>query len=167
MTLHAHAEEARSTRNGRELTLFETHLEKSDSSIICSLEIIAIRPRQLAGLTSRSVRGWMEAAENGDPRYEPIAQVIKTPRRTPMGRLSGTCALQVRTRGPGPRILKHLERPYPERWGRRVEDSSVPNVVVLNVRDSPSVSSSMQLRPRRGRGAVDVMQSASIGSAGK
>ena len=68
--LHAHADEARRTRTGRELTLFEAHPEKVGRLID---ELIAGNYRDtaatLAGMTSRSVRGWMDAADKGDARY--------------------------------------------------------------------------------------------------
>ena len=31
----------------------------------------------LAGIAARSVRGWMDAAEKGDPRFEAVGQVIR------------------------------------------------------------------------------------------
>ena len=84
----------------------------------------------LAGITSRSVRSWMDAAEKGDPRYEPVAQVI----RVAEALAEATAVGHVRAAGKDPRFwaaeMTYLERKNPDRWARRAEDTSMPRVVV-------------------------------------
>jgi hypothetical protein len=138
VALHAHGDEARRTRNGRELTLFETHPEKIGRLID---HLLAGNYRDtagtLAGITARSVRGWMEAAERGDSRYEPIAQVIKIAE----AHAEAPSVRNVRAAGNDPRFwaadMTYLERKYPDRWARRNEAADTPKVVVINAKDSP------------------------------
>jgi hypothetical protein len=92
----------------------------------------------LAGITARSVRGWMDAAEKGDPRYEPVAQLI----RVAEALAESTAVRNVRAAGKDPRFwaaeMTYLERKNPDRWARRPEDTSTPRVVVqvgINVED--------------------------------
>jgi len=93
----------------------------------------------LAGITARSVRSWMEAAEKGDARYEPVAQLVRVAEEA----LAESSAVRdVRAAGKDPRFwaasMTYPERKNPDRWARRAEDSSMPRVVVqvgINVED--------------------------------
>lgn len=136
--LHTHAAEAQRTRNGRELALFEREPEKIGRLVD---HLVAGNYRDtaatLAGITSRSIRGWMEAGETGDPRYAAIAQVIKVAEAL----AEASAVRNVRAAGKDPRFwaaeMTYLERRHPERWGRRTDDSSVPKVIVqIGIKDS-------------------------------
>lgn len=129
--LHAHADEARRTRSGRELTLFEAQPERIGRLID---ELVAGNYRDvaatLAGITSRSVRGWMDLADKGDQRYEAIAQVI----RIAEAHAEAASVRNVRAAGKDPRFwaadMTYLERRHPDRWARRNDDAYGPRVVV-------------------------------------
>jgi hypothetical protein len=129
--LHAHADEAQRTRNGRELALFESHPERIGRLVDFLIQgNYRDTASTLAGITARSVRSWMEAAERGDARYEPVADVIKIAECL----AEAASVRHVRAAGRDPRFwaadMTYLERRYPDRWARRAEDTSMPRVVV-------------------------------------
>ena len=82
--LRDHAAEAQRTRNGRELALFEAHPERIGRLVDRLIEgNYRDTAATLAGITARSIRGWMDAAEKGDPRYERSRRSFASPRRWP------------------------------------------------------------------------------------
>jgi hypothetical protein len=129
--LHAQAAEARRTVNKRELTLFESQPEKIGQLVDRLIEgNYRDTAATLAGITSRSVRSWMKEAEAGDPRYETVAAVIRIAES-----LAEASAVQsVRAAGKLPQFwaarMTWLERKFPDRWGRRPDDTTVPRVIV-------------------------------------
>jgi len=76
---HAHATDARRTYNGRQRTLFESDPERVDRFIALLVEgNYRETAAQAVGITGRAVWEWMHKAdEEGDPRYEVIARVIR------------------------------------------------------------------------------------------
>jgi len=138
VALYAHADDAQRTRNRRELTLFEAEPARI-GRLIDFLRAGHYRDTAavLAGLTSRSVRGWMEAAENGDGRFDAVANAI----RIAEAQAEDESLRDVRSAGRDPRFwaasMTWLERKYPDRYGRRTEISDAPKVVLVNVKDSP------------------------------
>jgi len=71
------AKEAQRTYNGRELMLFESQPAKIGRLIDL---LVAGNYRETAarivGISSRAIRMWMEKAEAGEERYQPVAQAI-------------------------------------------------------------------------------------------
>ena len=72
----------------------------------------------------------MQKAEEGDTRYEAFAQVVRVAEA-----LSEAAAVRnVRNASNDPRFwatgMTYLERRYPDRWGRRQDDTTVPKVIV-------------------------------------
>jgi hypothetical protein len=129
--LQAHAEKAQQIRNGRELTLFEAYPERIGRLVDRLIEgNYRDTAATLAGFTARSVRGWMDAADKGDARYEPVAQVI----RIAEALAESASVRNVRAAGKDPRFwaadMTYLERKYPDKWGRRNEDANTPRVIV-------------------------------------
>jgi hypothetical protein len=129
--LHDHAQIARKRYNGRELTLFEADPGRIGRLVDALLEgNYRDTAATLAGLTSRSVRSWMEAAERGEGRYEVVANVI----RVAEALAEAASVRNVRAAGKDPRFwaadMTYLERKYPDRWGRRNEDQATPRVIV-------------------------------------
>lgn len=135
---HAHAAEAQRTHNGRELTLFEAYPEKAGRLVDL---LLAGNYREtaatIAGITPRALRMWMQKAEDGDSRYEAFAQVV----RIAEAMAEAASVQNVRNAGKDPRFwaadMTYLERRYPDRWGRRQDDASIPKVVVqIGAKDS-------------------------------
>ena len=129
---HAHAADARRTYNGRERTLFEADPERIDRLIALLVEgNYRETAAQIVGITGRAVRQWMhKAEEEGDPRYQVIARVIRVAEAVAEAR-----AVQaVRSAAKDPRFwaaeMTYLERRHPNRWGRRQEETSGPQVIV-------------------------------------
>jgi len=133
--LHAHAEEAQRTHNGRELTVFEKHPDRI-GRLVDALTAGNYRDTAatLSGIAARSVRGWMEAAERGDSRYEAVAQVI----RIAEALAEAASVRNVRAAGKDPRFwaadMTYLERRYPDRWARRVEEARGGVTVIIGAR---------------------------------
>lgn len=135
---HAHVAEAQRTHNGRELTLFEAYPEKAGRMVDL---LLAGNYREtaatIAGITPRALRMWMQKAEDGDSRYEAFAQVV----RVAEAMAEAASVQNVRNAGKDPRFwaadMTYLERRYPDRWGRRHEETGGPKVVVqIGARDS-------------------------------
>lgn len=129
--LHAHSVEARVTRNGRELTVFEAHPDKVGRMIDL---LVAGNYREtaatIAGITPRVLRLWMQQASEGDPRYLPFATVVQVAEA-----MAESSAVQsVRKAGKDPRFwaaeMTYLERRHPEKWGRRQDTNDSPKVIV-------------------------------------
>lgn len=130
-TFHAHATEAQQTRNGRELTLFEAQPERFGHFFDLLVEgNYRETAAAIGGLKVRVMRLWLQQAEEGDPRYEAFAQVVRTAEAI----AESAAVRSVRAAGKDPRFwaaeMTYLERKYPDRWGRRQEEVSMPRVVV-------------------------------------
>jgi hypothetical protein len=129
---HAHAAEARRAYNGRERTLFEADPERVDRLIALLVEgNYRETAAQIAGITGCAVRQWMhKAEEEGDPRYQVIARVIRVAEAVAEAR----AVRAVRSAAKDPRFwaaeMTYLERRHPNRWGRRQEETSGPQVIV-------------------------------------
>lgn len=135
---HEHCRAAKEQYNGRELTLFEAQPEKVgrlfDELIAGNYRETAAR---LAGITDRAIRNWMQKAEDGDPRYEAIANVV----RVAEAHAESAAVRNVRAAGKDGRFwaaeMTYLERRYPDRWGRRQDDTTTPKVIVqIGIKDS-------------------------------
>lgn len=136
--LQAHSQHALAARNGRELTLFEAQPDRIGRMVDL---LIAGNYRDtaatIAGITSRSLRLWMERAEAGESRYTAVAAVV----RLAEALAEASAVRNVRGAARDPRFwtadMTYLERKYPERWGRRSDDTGVPKVIVqIGARDS-------------------------------
>jgi hypothetical protein len=128
----ASAQEAqRACVDRRELTVFEAHPERVgrlvDALVVGNYRDIA---GTLAGITSRSLRSWMSKAEDGDPRYQPVAALVEIAEAL----AESSAVRKVRAAGTDPRFwaaeMTFLERRHPERWARRSEGHDTPNVVI-------------------------------------
>lgn len=132
----AHADTARATIHPDQLTIFERDLVKIGRLVDLLLQGgFRDQCAQAAGLTSRSVRYWMERAKDTDPRYAAVADLI-------------LIAEAVGEQRHIANIVKHsgkewtasawmLERKNPDRWGRRVEADTEKGVtVIIGVKDS-------------------------------
>jgi hypothetical protein len=136
---NASAEAAqRACTDRRELTKFEDQPEKVRRLIDLLMEgNYRDTAGAMAGITSRSLRSWMEKAEGGDERYQPLAAVVTVAEAF----AESTAVRKVRAAGHDPRFwaaeMTYLERRHPEKWGRRSESDSGPRVIVqIGVRDS-------------------------------
>lgn len=130
--LQTHAQEARRTYNGRELMLFEAEPEKVGRLVDYLVQgLYRETAATLAGVTSRSVRGWMERAEAGDVRCQPFATVVKIAEAL----AEASAVKAVRAAGKLPQFwaaeMTYLERRHPDRWGRRQEAADGPRVIVM------------------------------------
>lgn len=79
----------------------------------------------------------MQKAEEGDPRYQAFAHVVRAAEAI----AESSAVRNVRAAGKQPQFwaaeMTYLERKYPDRWGRRQEDQNVPRVIVnIGVKDS-------------------------------
>ena len=135
---HAHCRDARESFNGRELTLFEAEPERVgrlfDELITGNYRETAAR---LAGITDRSIRSWMQKAEEGDPRYQAFANVVQVAE----AHAESSAVRNVRAAGKSPQFwtvkMTYLERRHPERCGRRQDDTNTPKVIVqIGIKDS-------------------------------
>src|SRR5262245_61425627 len=115
---HERVRQAQGTYNGRELTLFE----RDPGRIGRLLDLLAAgnyrdTAATMAGITSRSIRNWMEADEHGDQRFAAIAQAI----RVAEAWAEAAAVRNVRAAGKDPRFwaaeMTYLERRHPDRWG--------------------------------------------------
>jgi hypothetical protein len=69
---------ATQTRNGRELTEFERDPQKIGRFVrLLARGNYRETACKLAGIASSSVRNWMKAAEDGNPRYDAVAHAIQ------------------------------------------------------------------------------------------
>jgi len=125
------AKEAQRTYNGRELMLFESQPAKIGRLIDL---LVAGNYRETAarivGISSRAIRMWMEKAEAGEERYQPVAQAILVAESL----AEASAVRNVMAAGKQPQFwasaMTYLERKHPEKWGRRQDDSSSPKVVI-------------------------------------
>ena len=136
---NASAEDAQRTcTDQRELTKFEAQPEKVRRLIDLLMEgNYRDTAGAMAGITSRSLRSWMEKAEAGDARYQALAAVVTVAEAF----AESTAVRKVRAAGHDPRFwaaeMTYLERRHPDRWGRRSESDTGPKVIVqIGVRDS-------------------------------
>ena len=129
---HTSAHDAqRACTDRRELTLFESQPVKVGRLIDL---LVAGNYRDtagtIAGLSSRALRLWMQKAEAGDPRYQPFAAVVTVAEAL----AEATAVRKVRQAGHDPRFwaaeMTYLERRHPDRWGRRLEGTNGPQVIV-------------------------------------
>jgi hypothetical protein len=129
---------ARRERNGRELAIFEKDFAKIATLVDALLEgNYRETAAQLAGIAPSGIRAWLQAADGGEPRYQPIATLVRAAEAI----AEAECVSAVRKAGKDPRnwtaSMTWLERKFPERYGRRTEESNAPKVVVINAKDSP------------------------------
>jgi hypothetical protein len=128
---HAHAVQAQSEYNGRELTLFESEPHRVAKLVDTLLEgNYRDTAATIAGITARALRMWMQKAEEGDRRYEAFAQLVRLAEAVS----ESASVRNVRAAGKDPRFwaaeMTYLERKYPDRWGRRADTDNSPRVVV-------------------------------------
>ena len=137
MTLVEQGMEAQQSRNGRELAIFEKDFDRvallADALMEGNYRDTAAR---LAGIAESGVRAWIQAADSGDTRYAAVANLI----RSAEALAEAECVSDVRKAGKDPRFwaasMTWLERKWPDRYGRRQEDTSTPRIVVqIGVKD--------------------------------
>jgi hypothetical protein len=130
--------EAQKHRNGRELAIFERDFDKIailvDALVDGNYRDTAAR---LAGIAESGVRAWLKAADDGNERYQAVATLIRAAEAV----AESDSVRHVRSAGKDPRFwtaaATWLERKYPDKYGRRNEDTSAPRVIVqIGVRDS-------------------------------
>jgi hypothetical protein len=135
---HAHCQQARERYNGRELTLFESEPEKAYRLFNALLDgNYRETAAKMAGITNRAIQIWMQRADEGDPRYDAFANVV----RAAEALAESNAVRNVRAAGKDARFwaaeMTWLERRYPDKWGRRQEDTAAPKVIVnIGVKDS-------------------------------
>jgi hypothetical protein len=125
------AEAQRACTDRRELTLFESQPERVHRLIDLLMQgNYRDTSGAMAGITARSLRSWMEKAEAGNERYHALAELVRIAEA-----FSESAAVRkVRAAGHDPRFwaaeMTYLERRYPDRWGRRTEETNTPKVIV-------------------------------------
>jgi hypothetical protein len=99
---------------------------------------------ELAGLAPNTVRNWIKrgeaeeiASQGTDSPYQSFCRAVKRCRANAESRVTKN----ILKASEEPRFwaagATYLERTYPDRWGRRQEDSSSPRIVVqIGARDS-------------------------------
>jgi hypothetical protein len=123
--------EAQAHRNGRELAIFERDFDRIavlvDALVDGNYRDTAAR---LADIAESGVRGWLQRAEEGDPRYQTIAMVIRAAEAI----AESDSVRHVRTAGQDPRFwaaaATWLERKFPDKYGRRSADPDGSKVVI-------------------------------------
>ena len=123
---------AQARRNGRELAVFERDFDKIailvDALLDGNYQETATR---LAGIASSSIRAWVKAAEDGDPRYKTIALLVQSAEAI----AEASALADVRAAGKEPRnwaaAMTFLERRHPERFGRRSPEETRSGVTVI------------------------------------
>jgi hypothetical protein len=130
-------QQAQRERNGRELAIFEKDFAKIATLVDALLEgNYRETAAQLAGIAPSGIRAWLNAAENGDARFQAIATLVRAAEAI----AEAECVSAVRKAGKDPRnwaaAMTWLERKFPEKFGRRSEDTSVPKLMVVNVKES-------------------------------
>jgi hypothetical protein len=135
---HDHCREAQHQYNARELTLFEAEPDRIgrlfDLLVAGNYRETAAR---IVGITDRAIRMWMQKADEGVPRYQAFADVVRAAEAI----AESSAVRNVRAAGKQPQFwaveMTYLERKYPDRWGRRQEDQNVPKVIVqIGIKDS-------------------------------
>lgn len=131
-------QQAQRERNGRELAIFEKDFARVATLVDALLEgNYRETAAQLAGIAPSGIRAWLQAADSGVDRFQPIATLVRAAEAI----AESECVSAVRKAGKDPRLwcasMTWLERKFPERYGRRTEESNAPKVVVINAKDSP------------------------------
>ena len=123
---------AQERRNGRELAVFERDFDKIavliDGVIQGNYHETAAR---LVGIASSSIRAWVKAGDEGDPRYKTIALLVQSAEAI----AEASALADVRAAGKDPRnwaaAMTFLERRHPERFGRRSPEDTRSGVTVI------------------------------------
>jgi hypothetical protein len=92
---------------------------------------------ELAGLAPNTVRNWLKRGEAGEQPFNTFLRAFKRARANAEARITKNVLKASELPQYWAAGATYLERTYPDRWGRRQEDSSSPRIVVqIGARDS-------------------------------
>lgn len=114
--------------NAETLTLFLSELEAG----------VHMEPAAaLAGLSPNTVRSWLKRGEANEEPFNVFLRAYKRARGNAEARITRNIIKASELPQYWAAGATYLERTYPDRWGRRTEDSSAPRIVVqIGARDS-------------------------------
>jgi hypothetical protein len=140
---------AQETRNGRELAIFERDFEKIAALVAALVAGNYLDTAcRLSDIAYSGVRAWLKAADEGDERYDTVARLVRAAESI----AEAEAVMLVRSAGSDPRFwaapATWLERKFPQKYGRRQEESDTPRVVVqIGVKDG-DVQVNLDTAPR-------------------
>jgi hypothetical protein len=92
---------------------------------------------ELAGLTPNTIRNWLKRGEAHEQPFDAFLRAFKRARANAEARITKNVLKASELPQYWAAGATYLERTYPDRWGRRQEDSSSPRIVVqIGARDS-------------------------------
>ena len=115
------------------------------------------RPQNWLDLTPNTIRNWLKRGEAHEQPFDAFLRAFKRARANAEARITKNVLKASELPQYWAAGATYLERTYPDRWGRRQEDSSSPRIVVqIGARDSDvSVQVNAQYRYKRSqRGTI-------------